>query len=101
MLHMGNTRLVKPSLGSWVLYGLGVENENLPAFVTLAPGPFRESSRRAAFLPAVYQGTVLDKSREPAEMLGDVRSAGSDPAAQRRQLDLLAELECRRAAADP
>jgi hypothetical protein len=93
MLHTGDARLVRPSLGAWVLYGLGSENHNLPAFVTLAPGPFPESARRAAFLPPVYQGTVLDTSKGAAEMIGYLRNPQADTHAQRQQLDLLAALE--------
>ncbi|MEN8713486.1 MAG: DUF1501 domain-containing protein [Verrucomicrobiales bacterium] len=60
-LHTGATNLIRPSMGAWVSYGLGAENENLPAFVTVNPpankgGPRNYSN---AFLPAFHQGTVL------------------------------------------
>lgn len=60
-LHTGATNLIRPSMGAWISYGLGAENENLPAFVTVNPpankgGPRNYSN---AFLPAFHQGTVL------------------------------------------
>jgi hypothetical protein len=63
-LHSGSINLVRPSVGSWVLYGLGSENENLPGFVTIQPsmgngGPRNFSN---AFLPAVYQGTAVGRA---------------------------------------
>lgn len=63
-LHTGATNLVRPSAGSWVTFGLGTENENLPGFVTISPsmgngGPRNYSN---AFLPTVYQGTAVGRS---------------------------------------
>jgi hypothetical protein len=63
-LHTGSINLVRPSVGSWVQYGLGTENENLPGFVTLQPamgngGPRNYSN---AFLPAVFQGTAIGRA---------------------------------------
>lgn len=60
-LHTGNFQFVRPSLGAWVLYGLGTENQNLPGFVTLCP-PARVGGAQnygSAFLPAVYQGSKI------------------------------------------
>jgi hypothetical protein len=67
-LHCGATNLVRPSMGSWVLYGLGSENENLPGFVSIAPSAGNGGARNYgnAFLPAVYQGTALGKAGGPA-----------------------------------
>ncbi len=64
-LHTGNFQFARPSMGSWVLYGLGSENENLPGFISLAPtaqwgGPKLYDS---AFLPATFQGTPLGSGR--------------------------------------
>src|SRR5262249_20580826 len=63
-LHCGATNFVRPSVGSWVLYGLGSENENLPGFVSIAPSAGNGGPRNYgnAFLPAVYQGTALGKA---------------------------------------
>ena len=67
-LHCGATNFVRPSMGSWVLYGLGTENENLPGFVSIAPSAGNGGARNYgnAFLPAVYQGTALGKAGAPA-----------------------------------
>ena len=67
-LHCGATNFVRPSLGSWTAYGLGTENENLPAFVSIAPSSGNGGARNFgnAFLPAVYQGTPIGKAGAPA-----------------------------------
>ena len=67
-LHCGATNQVRPSMGSWVLYGLGTENENLPGFVSIAPSAGNGGARNYgnAFLPAIYQGTALGKAGGPA-----------------------------------
>jgi len=67
-LHCGSTTFVRPSMGSWVLYGLGTENQNLPGFVSIAATPGNGGARNYgnAFLPAVYQGTALGKAGAPA-----------------------------------
>ena len=67
-LHCGATNQVRPSMGSWVLYGLGTENANLPGFVSIAPSAGNGGARNYgnAFLPAVYQGTALGKAGGPA-----------------------------------
>ncbi|MFM7844220.1 MAG: DUF1501 domain-containing protein [Planctomycetota bacterium] len=68
-IHTGSDNFVRPSMGSWVSYGLGSENENLPAFVSICPtlafGGVNNWS--SAFLPAVYQGTPLGDASIPAE----------------------------------
>jgi len=66
-VHTGATNLIRPSIGSWVTYGLGTENQSLPGFVTLQPsdmmgGPRNHSN---AFLPSVYQGTAIGKAGQP------------------------------------
>ena len=67
-LHTGATNLVRPSMGSWVTYGLGTENENLPGFVTIMPSASKGGPRNYsnAFLPAVYQGTTVGRAGLPA-----------------------------------
>ncbi|MEO8353598.1 MAG: DUF1501 domain-containing protein, partial [Chthoniobacteraceae bacterium] len=67
-LHTGSTSFIRPSMGSWVTYGLGTENENLPGFVSIAPSLGNGGPRNYgnAFLPAVYQGTALGRSGLPA-----------------------------------
>src|SRR5205814_5131533 len=69
-LHCGATNFVRPSMGSWVLYGLGTENRNLPGFVSLAPSAGNGGPRNYgnAFLPAIYQGTAVGRAGgSPAE----------------------------------
>ena len=67
-LHCGSTNFVRPSMGSWVLYGLGSENENLPGFVSIAPSSGNGGPRNygSAFLPPIYQGTPVGKAGGPA-----------------------------------
>ena len=70
-MHTGATTQVRPSMGSWILYGLGTENQSLPGFVSLQPsdgngGPRNYSN---AFLPAVCQGTSIGRSFQPASQM--------------------------------
>src|SRR5207237_288312 len=63
LMNCGEARQIRPSLGSWVTYGLGSENQNLPGFIAMCPGgyPIQESQNwQAGFLPGVYQGTYID-----------------------------------------
>ena len=97
-LHTGATQLVRPSIGSWVAYGLGTENANLPAFLTIAPNLSGDGGSVQlygnAFLPAVYQGTALGSSAAGAESatIGYLHDPSIRPGAQRRQLDLIQEM---------
>ncbi len=98
LMNTGDERLSRPSYGSWLTYGLGCENQNLPGFVTLCPGlPVADSSNwRSSFLPGIYQGTYLDtRKTDVHELLANIKNSRSDPAQQRRQLDLLATLNDR------
>jgi hypothetical protein len=92
-LHTGSTNFVRPSMGSWVLYGLGTENANLPGFVSIAPSSGNGGPRNYgnAFLPAAYQGTALGKAGAPVgeAVFRNLHNPGLSRAAQRRQLDLL------------
>ncbi|NND97781.1 MAG: DUF1501 domain-containing protein [Pirellulaceae bacterium] len=95
-LHTGSINLVRPSVGSWMLYGLGSENENLPGFVTIQPsmgngGPRNFSN---AFLPASYQGTAVGRAGVAATE-AKIRNLANDqtpPRIQREQFDLLRRL---------
>ncbi|MFM7835016.1 MAG: DUF1501 domain-containing protein, partial [Planctomycetaceae bacterium] len=91
LMNTGSERLSRPSYGSWLTYGLGCENQNLPGFVTLCPGlPVADSSNwRSAFLPGIYQGTWLDtRKTSPVELIANIRNPQTPLAEQRRQLDL-------------
>jgi len=84
-----------PSMGSWVTYGLGTENQNLPGFVVLCPGlpVIGPQLWTSSFLPAVYQGTYLANSdSDPEKLIRHLRNHEIGLEEQRRQLDLLAKL---------
>ena len=66
LMNSGDQRLVRPSLGSWLNWGMGSENRNLPGFVALCPGGLPvggANNWRSAFLPGVYQGTLVATAR--------------------------------------
>ncbi len=92
-LHTGSDQFVRPSLGAWVTYGLGTENENLPAFVTLCPTLAHGGVNNwgAAFLPAHCQGTPIGNASLPAKqaVVKHVRNSRIDLTTQREQLDLI------------
>ncbi|MGD9647054.1 MAG: DUF1501 domain-containing protein [Pirellulales bacterium] len=90
-LHCGATAFVRPSMGSWILYGLGSENENLPGFVTISPSSGNGGARNygTAFLPAQFQGTALGRAGMPAAeaRLRNLVPAEGLAALDRRELD--------------
>ena len=93
-MNTGSIFLGKPSAGAWVTYGLGTDNQSLPAFVVMADprgGPIGSASNwTAGYMPAAYQGTLF---RSGAAPLLDLRPpAGVDDETQRRSLDLLKKL---------
>ena len=72
LMNCGEARLIRPSMGSWVTYGLGTENQNLPGFIAMCPGgyPIQESQNwQSGFLPGVYQGTYIDTQHTKIEKL--------------------------------
>lgn len=89
MIHTGSDNLVRPSVGAWVSYGLGSENPDLPAFVSISPASGHGGPRNygCAFLPAAHQATVIGNSGK----LGDARIAhlGNDAIPPARQLEQL------------
>ncbi|MEE3054859.1 MAG: DUF1501 domain-containing protein [Planctomycetota bacterium] len=98
LMNCGDERLNRPSLGSWLLYGMGTENQNLPGFVVLCPGyPVANVSNwRSAFLPGIYQGTHIDTRKSKVkDLIENIEAGHVTPAAQRRQLDLLSRLNRR------
>jgi hypothetical protein len=96
LMNCGEARLVRPSFGSWLTYGLGTENQNLPGFIAMCPGgyPIQESQNwQAGFLPGVYQGTYIDTQHtELDKLIQHIRNRSVGGADQRRQLDLLYQL---------
>jgi hypothetical protein len=99
LMNCGESRLVRPSMGSWVTYGLGAENQNLPGFMVMCPGgyPIKDAENwQSAFLPGVYQGTYINSQHtEIDKLVENIKNSEVAPADQRRQLDLLAELNRR------
>jgi hypothetical protein len=95
-LHTGATNLVRPSVGSWVTYGLGSENENLPGFITLNPPPTKGGPRNYsnAFLPAAYQGTAIGRAGIPVKesRIEHLKNPRFTPRQQADQLALLHRL---------
>lgn len=93
MMNTGDSRLIKPSVGAWVTYGLGSENQNMPGFVALGPGGVPARNLRSAFLPGAYQGTSVDSQNEDIEkLIENIRNQYISRPEQRRQLDLLQKL---------
>ena len=95
LMNCGDERLSRPSMGAWITYGLGSENENLPGFIAMCPGlPVADVSNwRSSFLPGVYQGTHLDTRKTKIdELIENIRSTEVSKRDQRRQLDLLSVL---------
>jgi hypothetical protein len=107
MMNTGHTQVGRPSLGSWLTYGLGTDNQNLPGFVVLCPdtpttvGPPLWNS---AFLPAVHQGTfisdkpeketeILSKDFDPKKLIAYIHNDKFTLSEQRRELDLLEALD--------
>ena len=106
-MHTGSFQFTRPSLGAWSLYGLGTENSNLPGFITMNPPSENGGARNygSAFLPAVYQATrigtnqipefyakLLGVDKEPGEQLRNMENALLSTEQQRRQLDLIRDL---------
>jgi hypothetical protein len=92
-LHTGFGRGGRPSFGSWVVYGLGSESENLPAYVVMLSGPAGGAGTSlwsTGFLPSVYQGVQFRSSGDPVLFLSNPK--GHDDADRRRVLDTIAEL---------
>jgi hypothetical protein len=90
-MNTGERVATRPSLGSWVTYGLGTENQNLPGFIAIGPGPLIEGGRQygAAFLPAAHQGTFVSDLTKPIQNL---KNDQVKPDRQRQELDTLRRL---------
>jgi hypothetical protein len=95
-MNTGSLRLSRPSIGSWVLYGLGTENQNMPGYVSLRPGgsPAGGSSNwQSAFLPGLYQGVSINTQVASVDQLiQNIRNQYTVIGEQRRQLDLVHKL---------
>ena len=93
LLNCGEARLNRPSLGSWITYGLGSMNQNLPGYIAMCPGgmPIRRTKNwQAGFLPSAYQGAYVNTDHESVDKLVEfIRNGSLDSKRQREQLDLL------------
>lgn len=96
LMNCGESRLVRPSMGSWVTYGMGSENQNLPGFIALCPEGYPVKGAQnwqSAFLPGVFQGTHVDSQHQIIErLIENVKNTRISKHHQRQQLDLLYQL---------
>jgi hypothetical protein len=101
LMNCGDQTQVRPSVGSWITYGLGTDNQNLPGFIAMCPGgyPIKDAENwQAAFLPGAYQGTYIDsKHTEIDKLIANIRNGTLSSKQQRRQIDLVQELNRRHA----
>ena len=100
LMNCGESIQVRPSMGSWLTYGLGTENQNLPGFIAMCPGyPIQESQNwQCGFLPGSYQGTYIDtRKKDVDELIQHIRNPHLSLGQQRRQLDLLRKINERHA----
>jgi hypothetical protein len=99
LMNCGDGRLPRPSVGSWITYGLGSENQNLPGFIALCPGGYpivATQNWRSAFLPGAYQGTYIDtKHTEVEKLVENIQNKSLTAHQQRQQLDLVQRLNQR------
>ncbi|MBX3441071.1 MAG: DUF1501 domain-containing protein [Planctomyces sp.] len=96
-LHTGSDTFVRPSMGAWITYGLGTENENLPGFITICPTLTHGGATAygSAFLPAEFQGTAIGNAGTPSDQakIPFIQTSDGTPLnLQRRELDLMREL---------
>ena len=103
LMNCGDGRLQRPSMGSWITYGLGSENQNLPGFIAMCPGGYpvvATQNWRSAFLPGAYQGTYIDtRHTEIDKLIENIHNDSATATEQRRQLDLVRRLNEHHAAA--
>ncbi len=96
LMNCGDSVQPRPSMGSWLLYGLGTENQNLPGFVAMCPGglPVKDNENwQSAFLPGALQGTFVDSQHtEIDKLIENIENRYTTSPSQRRQLDLMASL---------
>ena len=92
MLHTGSLQLPKPSLGSWSLYGLGTDNQNLPGFIAMGGAP---DYRQASFLPSLFQGVGVNYSKGMPldKVLLNIRNPFIKPRDQQLQIELARQLD--------
>src|ERR1022692_5221563 len=91
MMNTGSLRIAKPSMGSWVVYGLGTENQNLPGFIALRSGGLPSGGAAnygSAFLPGMFQGSSVNtQAANVQQMIQNIRNPYIGGGEQRRQMD--------------
>jgi len=96
LMNCGSGQLPRPSFGSWVTYGLGTENQNLPAFVAMCPGGYPIVSTRnwrSAFLPGACQGTYINSANQSIDaLIENIKNSRLSSTEQRKQLDLVQQM---------
>jgi Uncharacterized protein conserved in bacteria len=99
LMNCGDSVLSRPSVGAWVLYGLGSENANLPGFIAMCPSglPVKGTENwQSGFLPGAFQGTYIDSIHTQLDkLIENIRSPHATREIQKRQLDLLESLNRR------
>lgn len=104
-MHTGSFQFIRPSMGSWVVYGLGTENADLPGFIALNPLSALGGSRYygSSFLPAAFGATSIGESPKSIKQatVGNLKSPRLSSSAQRTQLDLLQQMNRDAAASQP
>ena len=92
-LHTGATNLVRPSIGSWITYGLGTENQNIPGFITINPSASKGGPRNHSnsFLPTIFQGTAVGRAGLPASeaKIRNISNQMLSKNSQRQQIELM------------
>ncbi len=103
--HTGSFQFSRPSMGAWLLYGLGTENENVPGFITMSPPLINGGAKNygTAFLPAVYQGTAIGDIKTPVKdaKIGNLKNPRLNRKEQREQLNLIQSFNREFAKSDP
>jgi arylsulfatase A-like enzyme len=96
LMNCGDGRLSRPSMGAWITYGLGSENQNLPGFIAMCPGGYpivATQNWRSSFLPGAFQGTYVDTQHtDVRRLIQNIRNDSMGADEQRRQLDLVRRL---------
>lgn len=99
LMNCGEGRMPRPSMGSWVTYGLGSENQNLPGFIAMCPAGLPVTGAlnwRSAFLPGAFQGTYIDSQHTDVQKLVEnIRNTNLSLSQQRKQLDIVRRLNAR------
>lgn len=93
LMNCGDSVQARPSVGSWIMYGLGTENQNLPGFIAMCPGglPIKDNENwQAGFLPGSLQGTYIDSQhQELSKLIENIDHPQVSSAAQKKQLELM------------